>query len=618
MRLIGRQRLRKTNILDSVQGLLLFSFLLIFSIAPYASANQSLIGDSVSPYVAMHEGDLVEWKSWDSSLLSQAKKEKQLIFLSIGYFSCYWCHVLQRESFNNPKVAGYINKHFISTVVDREVHVALDAKLTSFAEHTIGRSGWPLNVILTPDGYPLMAAIYYPPDQFHAWLKKVIGLWETDPDYIRGIAKDAANDLGYRMKPSSNQLDGKLARDVLNQFVREIKSSRDEFNGGFGDQSKFPLPAILNAVLQAYELTNDTVLKEVIASSLDQMKSKGLRDHLQEGFFRYTTDPDWLIPHFEKMLYDNAQLISLYMRAGKALNRPDWISVGESTLMFVVEEFKSIEGGYYSSFSAVDETGEEGGYYVWQSEQWQKLLDEKENDFVNKLWGWGNPPMIEQGYYPVYLDNEAGFDENAIKLSVISKLRKARDKRVLPIDKKILFSWNALLLQAFIDAFEITGNNQYKKYSHELAAFLQAKLEANSSSKGIYNEEFVGHADLQDYAFLANALIKYANLFESSEAYKISVKLIEAAWSKYFGDFGWSLTDKLIVPLTQSETIIADGPLPSASASLIEASMLSGKPHLISKAKGALKLGHNYLKSQAFWYASQALLLQNNKIYAKE
>ncbi|MDH5258333.1 MAG: DUF255 domain-containing protein, partial [Gammaproteobacteria bacterium] len=366
------------------------------------SADTGALKDASSPYVSMHAGDKVKWLEWEESVIEKSRRENKPIFLSIGYFSCYWCHVLQRESFRSEEFANHINANFIPVIVDRELHASLDSYLTRFAEETIGRSGWPLNVVITPDGFPLVATIYLPPVDFVAWVKNISILWDKDPNYMRSVAKDAADEMSMSASApaADNKLDTsfELQKKLQATFLSELMSVADEFQGGFGDQAKFPLPAILKValILSGKNNHNNESLKSFLRLTLDNIRFRGLYDHLDGGFFRYTSGPDWQEPHFEKMLYDNAQIASLYLHAGKVLKSELYLETGIELLDYLLTNFRSENGGFYSSFSAIDDKGIEGGYYLWTTTQIAELfqystsstfsLDDMQ--VVKALWGW--------------------------------------------------------------------------------------------------------------------------------------------------------------------------------------------------------------------------------------
>ena len=599
---------------------LIFSFIFLSFFLTNVFANQD-IKNSASPYVAMHADDPVHWFEWESRILKKAKKENKPIYLTIGYFSCYWCHVLQRESFKSEKVAKYLNENFISVVVDRELHPVLDSRLMAFAEKTLGRGGWPLNMIITPDGYPFMAAIYLPEENFQSWLTQVYSLWETDPDYIRSIAEEAANELNFNFTLKKDELTSEQINKITQAFSREIMATFDEMEGGFGDSAKFPLTSILHSSLEIYKTNKDETLKEHIFLTLNNMYERGMYDHLEGGFFRYTTDPSWQIPHFEKMLYDNAQLASLYFQAGKTFNDPGLIDIGKQTLDFMLGHMQTPEGAFYGSFSAIDSHGVEGGYYVWEKESWHKLLTKDEISVVSIAWDWSNPPVIAEGYLPVYAADLRSVAEqtrltrpkiNHLISSAKSKLLKDRQKRVLPRDDKIIASWNALSLIALIDGFEITGLKKYKIAAEKLNQFLMNEFIARGKlQRSLYQGVLAGNAALEDYAFMALSLSRWADVQGRSQNRKQINTLINYAWANFFSDKGWKMSDDLLIPYGASESLLADGPLPSASGALIKLSLRSKDKQIKENALNALQYGHNVLLGQPFWYASHVILMNS-------
>lgn len=599
-----------------------FFILLLIALLPISNLfAQEQIKNSASPYVAMHAEDAIKWFEWEGGVLALAKKENKPIYLTIGYFSCYWCHVLQRESFKNEVTAKILNEKFISVVVDRELHPVLDARLMAFAEKTIGRGGWPLNVIITPDGYPFMATIYLPEKKFRSWLGQVYGLWETDPEYIRSIAEDAANELNFNFTLKTGELSASKIKKITQAFNQEMMSSFDEMEGGFGDSAKFPLVSILQSSLDLYEKNPDELLKEHLLLTLKNMYERGLYDHLEGGFFRYTTDPGWQIPHFEKMLYDNAQLASLYFRAGVIFKEKNFTQIARQTLNFMIENLKAPDGGFYGSFSAIDDQGVEGGYYVWEKEKWQQLLSKEEIKVVSLAWDWSNPPLIPEGYLPRF-ENDLKTIVEQTKLSeakVLSLIHSAknkllieRKKRFLPRDEKILASWNALTLLALINGYEATGLEMYKVNAEDLAKFIRKKLLSdNGLQRSIHKGITAGNADLEDYAFIAFALDKWMKLSGDKQDEERIESLINYSWTHFFSDKGWKMSDDLLIPYGATESMLSDGPLPSASAMLISLGLRSKDKQIKEKATTALQFGHNILINRSFWYASHVSLLMN-------
>jgi len=368
----------------------------LLTIGMPVSANQLAGHDS--PYLAMHGDDPVEWQDWSAEVLARAKKDNKLLFVSIGYFACHWCHVMQRESYQNPQIAKMLNQNFISVKVDRELNPALDARLIDFVQRTRGAAGWPLNVFLTPEGYPLVGLTYLPKDRFLTLLNDLHQQWQQAPAYLTEAAANAAAAMkGEPPKPDPalKPGDGKRYQTIM---VQQALQLGDEMDGGFGEQSKFPMVPQLDSLLSAYQRKNIPQLKYFLTLTLDRMASQGMRDHLGGGFFRYTTDPGWQTPHFEKMLYDNALLSSLYLRAAKIFRRADYELIARDTLDFMLAEMRGPQGAMVASFSAVDDAGVEGGYYLWESETLSKVLTPAEYVLLKIMWGLEGQSSFEAGH----------------------------------------------------------------------------------------------------------------------------------------------------------------------------------------------------------------------------
>jgi len=289
---------------------LIFLFILL-PVVGHAEYTNTLKGNS-SPYLAMHGNDPVKWQQWNSDTVARARKENKLLFVSIGYFACHWCHVMQKESYQATDIAKVLNSEFIPVKVDRELNPALDARMIEFVNRTRGYSGWPLNVFITPEGYPLFGLVYLPHDDFKALVEKLATYWQQDSAGLIADAKLAASelapaDIDFTKTNLTDRVD--LAGE---QFVKRTLIEADQFMGGFGEQSKFPSVPRLDALLRQYKKNPDEKLGKFLKTTLNSMQKYGLNDSLGGGFFRYTVDPQWRVPHFEKMLYDNALLASLY------------------------------------------------------------------------------------------------------------------------------------------------------------------------------------------------------------------------------------------------------------------------------------------------------------------
>jgi len=600
------------------------NIILFLSLAfPVQAELKNNVANHDSPYLAMHGSDPVKWQVWGQAALDLARKEDKLIFMSVGYFSCYWCHVMQKDSFVNADVAAVLNKYFIPVIVDRELNPALDAVLVEFMEKYRGSAGWPMNVFLTPEGYPLVGSLYAPHEQFLDVLTKLVARWQTDADKLKIIAKQVAKTQLVTLSTDPD-IKKTLVEQLTNNFYLHAMQFADTTSGGFGDQSKFPQPSQLIALLDIYKTKPDTELKEFLTFTLDQMATQGLRDHLGGGFFRYTVDPNWQIPHFEKMLYDNVLLASIYMKAATIFKNNEYNNIAKDTLNFVIEQFSSPQGGLYSSFSAVDEKGIEGAYYVWTNEALKDALNPEEIKYIKFSWNMNGAYPIEEGYIPTkaYTHEEISTylkispEQSKSKLIKIkSKLKKARIKRQLPIDTKQLASWNGLALSALSQAgvnfaahVGMSKDQNYKAAAKKVRNYIVSQLwdgKTLKRAKGNYGA--MGNGKLEDYAYVAEGLYEYAKLTNSKQDYLLAKKIALAGWQRFFNETGWHLTDNLLLPINSGQVLLDDGALPSSSARLIRVSLLLATIHkdtaLSKLALGALNNGEELINTNPFAFA---------------
>ncbi|MCP4994799.1 MAG: thioredoxin domain-containing protein, partial [Gammaproteobacteria bacterium] len=295
-----------------------------------------------------------------------------ILFISSGYFACHWCHVMQQESYQNAQIAALLNTNYIPVKVDRELQPALDAHLIDFVQRTRGSAGWPLNVFLTPEGYPLLGLTYAPQAQFQGLLEKLKTIWETRADELKLTARKASG--GQSSVSRQTTVESIDPAGLHLKLVTMALTMGDEMEGGFGRQNRFPMAPQWQVLLERLEQGPDEPLHELIELTLDQMANQGMRDHLAGGFFRYTVDPGWQTPHYEKMLYSQALLSRLYLQAAKVLQRDDYKTVARDTLDFTLKVFAGREGGFIASLSAVDPNNVEGGGYLWHTQALQRLL----------------------------------------------------------------------------------------------------------------------------------------------------------------------------------------------------------------------------------------------------
>ncbi len=568
-----------------------------------------------SPYLALHGNDPVAWQEWNAASVERARREGKMLYLSIGYFSCHWCHVMQRESYQNAQIARYLNEHVIPVKVDRELEPALDARLIEFAEKTRGMSGWPLNVFVTPDGHPLYATLYHPPEEFHKILVRIEQLWRNDRARLTTLARiEAVAPQG----PGKPEVSGAQARALADRVVAEALKAADSVQGGFGEQSKFPQSPQLAFLLAHYERTPDPRLKEFLLLTLDAMAINGLQDHLGGGFFRYTVDPSWKTPHFEKMLYDNAQLARLYRNAARVFGRDDYRHIANRTLDFMLRELRAPSGALIAALSALDDKGVEGGYYLWSTADLERLLTPIEREVYRLHAGMIDAAPFESGYLPLRAlpvaeiaarrKREPANIEKQIT-SAEDKLRAARAQRVLPRDTKELAAWNGLALAAFAEAAQATKEPRYREAAQAIRDFLAKELwDGKALVRSRAHGKASGKVALEDYAYVTLGFTEWAVLTGEARDVALAQTVASAAWKRFYGPKGFRLEESSLLVTETGQDVLSDGAMPSPSAVLAEASLrLTGKTGdkaLRRQVLAALNSGSAAISANPFWYAT--------------
>lgn len=599
--------------------------ILLFSPLAFSKPIKNQLQHHASPYLAMHGSDPVQWQDWNENVVRRALKENKLIYISSGYFSCHWCHVMQRESYKNKAIARILNQFFIPVKIDRELNPALDARLIDFVERTQGQAGWPLNVFITPEGYPLVGMTYLPAKNFSDVLNNLKEQWAADSNYLKDIANQATIQLLAEQKSSSTKKLKKYSANSLSQqFLSQAASLRDDMQGGFGEQTKFPAVPQLHVLLNIIRsnILNVSQKKqwtEFLITTLDSMANLGLNDHINGGFFRYTVDPNWQIPHFEKMLYDNTQLAILYFEAAKYLNRTDYTIIAEQTLQFLQTDMTSNVGVIAASLSAVDTQGVEGGYYVFQQGDFRKYLTNKQYNIINKLWKLVSNDALESGYHVIQVKTPQDLAkelntplkeiENIIQ-AVRIKLRSVRAKKNNPIDTKPVAAWLGLSLHAFTLGAQLTENKSYQNTADKLYKFISSSLWKNNTLyRSIQkNKEIItpiGTAGLEDYAFIASGINIYATATKNTLAKAIATNIAEQAWLRFYKKDGWYLAEKPLIKYTAGKPVIEESPLPSPSATLIRVSLKLQSKKLKMLANKALHKGISDIEDTPYWYATQ-------------
>ncbi len=456
-----------------------FSLFLLLAIATTCGA-QSPLRDHYSAYLAMHADDAVQWQLWSEEILAQAERKQKLIFISSGYFACHWCHVMQRESFQHETIASLLNNGFIPVKLDRELSPDLDAHLFEFVEKTRGVAGWPLNIFLTPQGHPLFGSGYLSADEFLALIKSLQVRWENEGAGLSKLAAEAAQILEQALPASSTLSRHEMISALHRQLLDQLFTRADLLEGGVGEGAKFPQVPLLQALMS---LPAEQELDDYLQLTLKAMAENGLQDHIGGGFFRYTVDPGWQQPHFEKMLYDNAQLTVLYLDAAQRWQSGVFREVGLRTLNTLRRDFAHPDGGYVASLSALDGEGIEGGYYLWQKAQIEEQLPLAERRIFSRAWRLQGSDDWPGGLPLVVLDAEQLAATLRMPLveaeqwmaRIRHTLHQQRTTRTRPRDEKRLAGWNGLVLSALARGVTAKAEGDYKRAGEALGDYLSAQ-----------------------------------------------------------------------------------------------------------------------------------------------
>jgi uncharacterized protein YyaL (SSP411 family) len=493
-----------------------------------ATPVQNRLAGETSPYLLQHAQNPVDWYPWGPEALDRARSEDKPILLSVGYAACHWCHVMERECFENPEIAALMNAHFVCVKVDREERPDIDEIYMSATVALNGSGGWPMTVFLTPAQQPFFAGTYFPPESrdgligFRLLLGRLRDAWHNERERLLARASELTGYLRGQAAPQPAQA---IGDDVFSAALRDLAEDFDPEYGGFGAAPKFPPCAALSLLLRAYRRTGDAQLLHIVQVTLDGMKNGGIYDHLAGGFARYSTDERWLVPHFEKMLYDNAQLASVYLEAFQVTGSSEYERVARETLDYVQRDMQAPEGGYYSSTDA-DSEGEEGKFFLFTPEQVHRALEPRVAQLfcsyydVTPMGNWehgqsvlNTPRPFEQVAATVGLNASAA---RALLEVGRQRLYQLRLQRVPPLlDDKVLTSWNGLMIGAMAEGARVLGQESYFVSAERAARFVLDRLRRPDG--GLYRVARAGKVQLdgvlEDYAFFADGLI---TLYEAS------------------------------------------------------------------------------------------------------
>ncbi len=555
-----------------------------------AAAHTNRLAREKSPYLLQHAHNPVDWFAWGEEAFARARAEDRPIFLSIGYSTCHWCHVMERESFEDERVGAFLNEHFVSIKVDREERPDVDKIYMTFVQATTGGGGWPMNVFLTPELKPFLGGTYFPPDSRHGHpgflqvLRQIAALWRER----RGEITASADEIHARLEAAATNLTADnliLTVDALRNAAAMFKSAYDPRHGGFGGAPKFPQPGLPAFLLRCAKRFHDDEAARMVLHTCDRMAAGGIHDQLGGGFARYSVDAGWLVPHFEKMLYDNAQLAQLYLDAFLVSGDARHVDTVRDILDYVLRELTHPDGGFYSAEDA-DSEGHEGKFYCWTKGELSKLLTGGEFNVAVRHFGvtdQGNfvdhshphplpgqnvlsiaNPIGRDGVSPSQTTSKQIRDSDTLSLSekdfqllasAKRKMSDARAKRVRPrLDDKILASWNGLMLGAFARAYAVLGEKKHRVAAEKNLKFIQENLwqppltpplshrmgegGRRPGEGALFHRWRDGERDnvqlLEGYAFLLSGVIELYEATLGPEHLNFAIELAEAMIVKFY------------------------------------------------------------------------------------
>ena len=515
--------------------------------------TNKLINES-SPYLLQHADNPVNWYPWSSEALNLSKNENKPIFLSIGYSACHWCHVMEKESFENNKVANILNEHFISIKVDREERPDIDSIYMNAVQSMGINGGWPLSVFLTPECMPFYAGTYFPTNDRHGMpgfiniLENIQKIYNSEFEKVNSIAKNVTEHLQH---DDDNNTNGLINEGILHNAFEILKNNFDGENGGFGTFPKFPQAMIYEFLLQYYSKYENTEALDMVEFTLSNIANGGIFDQIGGGFHRYSTDQKWLIPHFEKMLYDNALLVKLYLHLYQITGNSIFKNIIDKTLNFIENEMLDKNGGFYSSIDA-DTNNIEGEYFVWTKKELTNIFDNNDLNLICDFFGIkenGNFEGSNVLHLPI---NEKEFlEKHNIKSSkiesLIQKLIHERNKRTKPnLDTKILTSWNGLMLGAFAEAGVVLNNNHYTEIANINAKYIINIYKNHGMLLRDNNSKNASRGFLEDYAYFIDGLLKLHESNLNKEILNNALEITEDMKNLFWDNSSNSLYDTSI------------------------------------------------------------------------
>ena len=535
-----------------------------------------------SQYLLQHANNPVDWYPWGDEAFAKAKSEHKPVIVSIGYAACHWCHVMEHESFENDEVAAYMNEHFVCIKVDREEHPDVDHMYMDAVQAISGNGGWPLNAFVTPERVPFYGGTYYPPRPAYnkpSWMQlmqRMVQIWEHQHDEVKLQTEQMVLHLQQSAKNIAAKAKGDWTKETNQKIAENLLKQADKEKGGFGNAPKFPGTMAISFLLENYHFSgNEDALKQALRS-LDAMADGGIYDQLGGGFARYATDRDWLAPHFEKMLYDNALLILSYCDAFAVTGSARYKTIVEETIDFVERELKDITGGYYCALDA-DSEGVEGKFYTWTWQQWVEDLGDDAAIAADYFgitehgnWEETNILHIPGNAADVAKRNNVSVDELMLKIQQVKKkLLNVRSGRIRPLtDDKCLLSWNALMNIALSKAGATLCNEHYKQRAAEHMQWMLKQFDQKDGLKHTWKQGIAKiPAKLDDYAYLIQAMLQLASVSGENSWVRKAAEMITLVIRDFGHDedfFYYTPAGQTDIPVRKVD--LYDGATPSANA----------------------------------------------------
>jgi uncharacterized protein YyaL (SSP411 family) len=577
-----------------------------------------------SPYLRQHAHNPVDWYPWGEEAFARARREHKPVLLSVGYSACHWCHVMERESFEDDETARLMNEHFVNIKVDREERPDVDHLYMDVVQMLTGRGGWPMTVFLTPDGKPFYGGTYFPPEErygmpsFRRVLLAVAQVYREKPEDVHKTIAQIMSGLERldSTRPAVQPLDENLVPHAAATLAR----SYDETYGGLGQAPKFPNESVFELFLRAYGSSGERRYLDMVLHTLRQMARGGIYDQLGGGFHRYSVDERWLVPHFEKMLYDNAQLVPLYLAAYQLSGDRFFADIARDTLSYVCREMRDPAGGFYSAQDA-DSEGVEGKFFLWDTTEVRQILGDEAAEIACRYWDISEAGNFE-GRNILHVTLELKqlarmFHRDVDDLQEVlkdsrAKLFAARERRVKPtLDDKMLTAWNGLMISAFAKAEEVFGDGRWGSVAVEAVTSIERNLQRGNRLLSTYRDGVAKlNGYLDDYAFFVQALLDVFEMTQHRRYLDHAVVLADAMiahfWNEQSAGFYFTSDDH--------ETLIvrgkpaSDGSLPSgnsvAARDLLRLYHYSERPVYIERAEALLRLYAGQMREQPFGFAN--------------